>query len=646
MELLFSSEPSMLNLALGVFILVGLLAYVYFFAPNILDFMQEKSVDEYISEDDAHEELVKRERNQSHEVFIDYDHSDVDAWATWIKLQDQRKQEQAFSRLAEYLQKPVKELGIIATEVVRGLELIQHPFAYSLLVDFVHLIRSTWGANSSAEMFYDAALRALVAINPEQAQTILTRELQELTMLEDSEQLKEIVLRAATGLAMNDNLAETLGTFLLQSEHKLETRKVIVAQLDLRSSPDRKIFLVKALGRYVSEFAVHQISFENSQILRSLFERTRKFVGAGDKEIWSAILQALRVRYLQMDMVELVSNLIADPEIALKPWQIFGLIRLPGELRKRFGEAVCKRFYMTDMEKSVILEPVLADEYPFETNIMVVEKMRREMFIPDYMEIWASAFSTILIRKRNPRSAGGNPVTGMALIAGNGEAEKLYVARAVAANTNRSFIYVDAKKLIDHPEKISELQKLILNSRPCIVYLAEAEEILAAVANGKESQKHKDFIYTLKKLSTNPNISIIATVSQGEHEAKRKYGAMFCLAYELMQADNLLRGDMFRSYQLRLLERRATKVISPDEMLEMFSKQNTIQFASALHRYIRTSLMCFGQVVSFTDYERLSKELPVDEPEDNIDFTEDEPARVAIAMNEETLGQMVDTPAN
>ncbi len=629
MELIFSAEPSLLNLAIGVFILVGLIAYVYFFAPGILGVWQEKPISEYISEEDL--EVVASPRTQSHEVFLDYDHSDVEAWATWVRLQDQRKQEQAFNRLAEYLQKPIKELGVITSEVVRGLELLKHPFAYSLLVDFVHLVRSTWGSNNSAELFYDAALRALVTLNPAQAQTVLSRELQELTMLEESEPLKEIVIRAATGLAMNDDLVETLGIFLLQSEHKLETRKVIVSQLDLRSSPDRKIFLLKSLERYVSEFGIHQISFDNSQILRSLFERTRKFVAAGDRELWTVILQALRVRHLQMDMVDLMSNLISDPEMNFKPWQILGLIRLPGELRKRFGEAICKRFYMTELEKSVILEPVLADEYPFEPNIIVVEKMKREMFIPDFMEQWASAFSTILIRKRNPRSAGGNPVTGMAIIAGDGEPEKLYVARAVAANTNRSFIYVDAQRIVAFPEKVAELQKIILNARPCVVYIAEGEEILASLSQGKENQRFKDFIYTLKKLSTNPNISVIAAVSQGEHEAKRKYGAMFCLAYDLPQADILLREDMFRSYQLRLLERRAAKVINPQDLLESFAKQTTIQFASALHRYIRTSLMCFGQMVPFQDYERLMQELPVDEPE-AIDYTEDEAARVGINM--------------
>jgi hypothetical protein len=257
------------------------------------------------------------------------------------------------------------------------------------------------------------------------------------------------------------------------------------------------------------------------------------------------------------------------------------------------------------------------------------------MFIPDFMELWASAFSTILIRKRNPRSAGGNPVTGMALIAGDGEPEKLYVARAVAANTNRSFIYVDAHRIAAFPEKVSELQKIILNARPCVIYVAQGEEILTSLAQGKENQRYKDFIYTLKKLSTNPNISVIASVAQGEHEAKRKYGTMFCLAYELMQTGSDLRESMFRSYQQRLLERRSAKMINPHELLESFAKQTTIQFASALHRYIKTSLMCFGQMVPFSDYERLIQELPVEEPE-TLDFTEDEVARVDINIATES----------
>jgi|GEM_PF-4166822 len=640
MELIFSAEPSMLNLAGGVLILVGLLAYVYFFAPNIFNFMQVKPLGEYIPEEDLEEETLVREKTQSHEVFLHYDHSDVNSWATWMRNQDQNSQEQSFNRLAEYLQKPIKDLGVITTEVIKGLELLKHPFAYSLLVDFVHLVRSTWGTNNSAELFYDAALRSLVNLNPSQAQTIIIRELQEVSLLEGTEQLKEIIIRAATALPMNDDLAEVFGTFLLEAEHKLETRKVIVAQLDTRNSQDKKFFLVKTLERYVSEFGIKQISFDNSQILRSLFERSRKYIAAGDKEIWSAILQALRIRHLQMDMVELVCTLISDPEIQLKPWQIFGLIRLPGELRKRFGEAICRRFYMTELEKSVIMEPVLSDEYPFEPNIVVVEKMKREMFVPDFMEIAAAAFSTILIRKRNPRSPGGNPVTGMALIAGNGESEKLYLARTIAANTNRSFVYVDAAKIIDYPEKISELQKIILNARPCIVYIDKAEEILALVASGKENQKHKDFIYGLKKLSTNPNISVIASVTQGEHEAKRKYGSSFCLAYELHDANNQLREDMFRSYQLKLLERRANKVINPQDLITSFSKQNTVQFASGLHRYIRTSLMCFGQIVPFPDYEKLMQELPVDEP-DSINWMEDEEARVAVNLSQETAPEAI-----
>ncbi len=641
MELVFSAEPSLLNLAVGIFILAGLLAYVYFQAPGILDFFVEKPQSEYISEEDIEE--VQQKRRPNYEVFLSYDHSDVDEWAQWMSNQDQHTQELAFNKLAEYLQKPIRELGVIVTEVMRALVLLRHPFAFNLLVDFVNLLRPSWTTNSSSEFFYDSALRALVAISPEQAQPVLLRELQELSAMEAVENQKEIVIRAATGLVMNDELADILGTMLLEQTHKLETRKVIVAQLDLRTPAERKLFLVKSFSKYVTEFSINQISFEQSQIFRSLFDRVRPFIAAGDKELWLSLIQLMRVRHLQMDMIDLMSNLISDSSVGLKPWQLLGLVRLPGEIRKRFSEAICKRFYMSDFEKVVIEEPILSDEYPFDTNVTVVEKMKRHMFVPEFMDYWAAAFSTILIRKRNPKSENGAPIVSMAIIAGNGESEKLYLARATAANTNRSFVYIDAQRILAFPEKLSELQKVILNARPCIVYVGQVEETLQALTSARDNTKVKDFIYTLKKLSANPNVSIIASVSYNEIEAKRRHGTMFSIAYELNEADKLIREDVFRNYQMRLLERRAAKSIDVPKLLEVFSKYNTIQFASALHRYIKVSLLSFGQIVPFGDYEKLIQELPADIEDESaeIDVNEDESARTELSLAQDNIEDAV-----
>ncbi len=636
MELAFSAEPSLLNLALGIFILAGLLVYVYFQAPGIFDFFEEKTAGEYISEDDVDE--IKQKRRPNYEVFLDYDHSDVDEWARWIITQDHHRQELAFNKLAEYLQRPIRELGVITTEVIRALVLLKHPFAFNLIVDFVNILRPSWISNSSAEFFYDSALRALVALSPDQAQPILLRELQELASMEDVEVQKEIVIRAMTGLIMNDELADILGTMLLEQKHKLETRKIIVAQLDLRTPAERKIFLTKSFTKFVDEFSINQICFDQSQILRSLFDRAYPFVAAGDKDVWLSLISALKVRHLQMDMIELMTNLVSDIGVGLKPWQLLGLIRLPGEIRKRFSESICKRFYMSDFEKVVIEEPILADEYPFESNVILVEKMKRHMFIPEFMDYWAAAFSTILIRKRNPRSPSGGAIMGMAIISGNGESEKIYLARATAANTNRSFVYIDAQRIVSFPEKLSELQKVILNARPCIVYIGQVEEVLQTLASGKESQRVKELIYTLKKLSSNPNVSIIASVSYGEVEAKRRHGTMFSIAYELNEADPLIREDMFRNYQMRLLERRAAKSIDVPKLLELFTKYTTIQFASALHKYVKTSLLCFGQIVPFQDYEKLMQELPSDEVEaEEINVNEDEAARTGLNILQDNI---------
>ncbi len=608
MELIFSDESTFLYFVLAV-ALIGVVLLLLYFNFSSLFFNDDELIDSHKIAFPLSSYETKRSGS---EVFFEYKHANINEWIDWIHCQDNQIQEIAFARLTEYLQKPVNELGVITTEVIRAVACFDHPNSFSLLIAFINQIRNATATMGSALLFYDAAFRAFIELEQERAQVVIVQELENLKIASNSDALKDILVRCATQLRMNDELAELFASMLLVRNREMDIHQIIIEQLDLRSVAERKHFLLTALRTFAKEFQTNQIGIEQSRSLRSMFERLYSFVLEGDHDVWNALLETLSVRHLQADVAQLMVNLVADISINLEPWQLYGLLNLPQELRRRFVEAIGSRFLLSDFEKVLVYEPVLADDYAFNPQSIVVEKMKMPMLTPDFLSRYVPAFETILLRKRNPRTNNDSPINGVSIISGAGQVEKLYLTRATAAAAAKAFVYIDAHEIIVNSEKLFDLQTNILKARPCLVYIDNIDEALKGYPQIKENQVAKDLLDIFKKLCLNPNISIIIALRETELEARRKYGSKFSIVYDVPETETALREAVVNAYFSRLLERRIPADIDVAALIAAFSELNVIDFCSKIHKYIKVSLLCFGKIIPHEEYLKLIAEIDLD----------------------------------
>ncbi len=597
MDFLFD-ESLLFGLALGLFIVLGFVICLYFQIPSLVS----KPSSEYIPDPKSNQE-IRRHRSDS-DVFIRYDHSSIEDWAKWILTQDSLMQELARDKLAEYLQKPIKELGVISTEVIKALALIKHPNHFQILSDFITQLRPNWKLNASSETFYEAAILAIAKHKSEQAFSLIRSELQELSHCAELEHYKIALFKATAELDLTKELIELSSKALFDHRHSLETRKNILAQLDPREPTEQKIFLLGIFAELVQEFTNKQLGFEDVQILRLVLDKTFVYIKAQDSAIWDCLLQSLKLRYLQEELTILLVEALDECTLDLDAHQYFSLINLPGEIGKSFYDAAFKKFQLSDFEKLLMQEPVLLDSYPFETDIIRIEKLKK-IFVPEFMDPWVRDFEIILNRKRNPNSRNDSPILGAATVSGDAEDLKLYVARACAVNSNKAFIYIDAAGILDIPDKLFELQKNIQRMRPCVVFVSNLE--VAFKNKGLDNTRIHDLLKVFKELSSNPNISVMISIKDDEVVAKKQYGIILNIVYNLKEIDSVIRRNLIQNYELRLLERREAKEMDVEGLMSTLSSRSLLEFASDLHRYVRTSMLCFGKIVSFNEYLELDK---------------------------------------
>ncbi len=541
-------------------------------------------------------------RQPLYKVFYGFNHRDTASWVKWIKTQNLRQQERAFTRLTDHLQEPPKELGLITLEVVRAVVAFQHDDSYEVLTTLLKNARTKWGQYKALNSFYEEAAIGIIELNEARAKEFLVNELTEIKTNPDIDGIKSNILTALTHLTDKAELIKTFEGICLDGQHSLYIRsKAIVTMHETCTEEEFFSFLNNICLRFL---ALDSFNDDDLNIYKLAFNQNMDLFAQGkyNSEIWELWCKALTHKILGFKTAQILAIKIKDPRFSISSDKLQYLLKSYIELKDLFSNALAERFNLSSEELDLIKEANQNQEalsqYKNRTKAIEIYDQNLTCCLPQILESNYNDLVTQIQKLKNQ----------MLLITGKAEIEKIYLTNLVAKELKRTFIHINAATLILSPDQMDKVLPLINDSQSFLIYIENVFEMLTNPSNPENNYRLKKFNDIIHKLQQHPRALVIASLPLDLVDLYDNYPEIAALVKNLPNdqfkasinmgtASARFKQKVYSHYEVRLKDDRDFSALKFDELLYQTEDLSSVEFLDYFLQYLSTSLLTEGKLM-------------------------------------------------
>ncbi len=589
------------NTIVSLLMIVGT---VWFLTVNFKKFLEE-----------LRQELLTRmkrifdgpNRQPLYDVFYGLNHSSTEQWVRWIQTQSEKKQDRAFRRLSEYLEEPPKELGLITKEVVKAVTLFNHEQSYAVLTQLMMNTREKWGQYKVLSQFYEDAGVGIMNIDSEAAEQFLHDELSKVKANADADSIKSNIINVLSRIADEQRLVATFKVIVLDVNHSINIRMQALGRIE---ACGEKVFL--DLLRQVIESILVSRSEKDHLMFETCFLRLIEQVDDEDKESWNLIFGALGSKEFNVSAAEILASKIGLPDFLISHKRIFELLKVAQGQPSDLLVKVLEQRYILSEEERVIIDA--ADEVKkinvqnlVPDSVLYVDVNKDDIVVPHFLNDNFKKIEDLL----NAKAAK----PGMILVTGEVEAEKYFLLRAAVSSAEKTLVYANIPKLLMSPGKIDEIESVLNDYKPCVLFLAECTALIQSLDN--DANKRTDKLWAiLKRFINDSRVKIIATIGKDSVELrdaspevferiKTIPNEYFSTKINIEKLTAKQKQKIFNYYELRIKDERTSELEGIDEILDETEDYSHIKFLGFLLEYMKLSLLSHGRLIALDDYKSL-----------------------------------------
>lgn len=564
------------------------------------------------------------------EIFYEYNHESTKAWLKWIDGQDESKKQFAYDMLTDYLDSPLKKLGVITNDVVKAIVVFKKKTgAFEVLAKLLKKSKTYFPQYKSIDLFYEAAAIGLTKIDHEKAEAFLVNELQDSNFNNNLVTVQRYLIRALCHLEFNPNLEKCWVRILTDQSYPQPTKKELLIHLETKADKIRERIYKKILNEQIDS-NMSSLSENDKFILEEVFLKLKNLVTKEDydEDIWDAMSRACDSTRIGKFAVKYLADMITMDEQSLSQNQILELLNKSD--RTIFLEACSKRYKLLEAETNMLKVPIKAEDISFEKTKFNVEKSKKTKNVAhELLENYHKLEAALRVDLNGQADKSSNSVS---VITGSGENEKLYLLRAFAANQNKAFIYVDVQQLLYSEGIAKEFKNHVANTKPCLVYLDKMHKVLDVDLEKKEASIFKSITRSIKDLSVLPSITFTANIPYTQDELLKSdlnliakmitgVGSMYNTIMTMNKPNDSTREKIIHGYLEKLNPNRitASENFSVDELLEHTAQMDTLEMTLFLHQYFEVSLLANGKLISLEEFNnRWLPPIVTEESEDEL----------------------------
>lgn len=544
-------------------------------------------------------------------VFYKFAHNSADEWINWILVQDKETQNKAFEKLKLYLEEPPEELGIATQEVIKAVVRFKDPASFNMLNGLLVGVRPYLSVLKCIDLFYADLCKGILDLDTNNGIKALTNELQMLKQRESKgvniEDFKIAIVKALGSIKVVSNELREIFTKIITDRNfsGLVRKELIRAIKDQEDSVTEYIY-IQALKSHL-ESSAQVLNKDHQTVLEELFYSFKHFIAKNNPDIWSLLIQSCYNDSTQDLFANLIISLVINPEEIFHEDQLSDILYSEEPLKDRFRGALAERFKVSNDELSLFKSRLRTEEITFDQGTIILEKSKKTKVVTAELLPIYHKLEIILNQEINETNkAERKSKHAISLMTGTGNDEKIYILRGLAANTNRSFVYIDLTQMIHCSTELNKLISTISNSKPSIVYVDKVLEIFKKNLNTEEEIGLKHFLKSVRELSILPTVSFFGSLSVPEPQiamdselteavhsnVKGNYKVLMNIDKPNQEAKATVIQNAFK----KINPEKIDSSFSLDELLAKTTDFSLLQFLSFTTNFLEKSLMLYGKV--------------------------------------------------
>jgi hypothetical protein len=299
--------------------------------------------------------------------------------------------------------------------------------------------------------------------------------------------------------------------------------------------------------------------------------------------------------------------MVANPEESFQESQLLDILYSNEPIKDRFRGALIERCQVTKDEQSIFRSKLKPDDIHFDKSTIIIEKSKKTKVIAaELLPAYYSLEKALDQESTQVNKAERKAKHAISMLTGTGDQEKIYLLRGLAANTNRSFVYIDLPMMILCTTELNKLISTISNSKPSIVFLDNLLEVLKKELDMEEEIGLKHFLKSVKELAILPTVAFYAGLSISESRiigeeglatvinsrSKGTYSIFLNLDKPNAEARKAISDLLFE----KITPSKIDASFSYDNLLEETEGLSLLEYLSFLISFLEKSLMIYGKV--------------------------------------------------
>ncbi len=546
-----------------------------------------------------------------YKVFYKFAHSSSNAWIDWILAQDKDTQDKAFDKLQSYLEGSPEELGIATQEVIKAVIRFKNPNSFDILSNLLINVRLHLGLLQCIDLFYLDLCKGIIELDTNRGTKVLTNELQVLKQRESkelaTEDFKISIIKALGSIkVVNDELREIFVKIITDRNFGGLIRKELIRALKDREDSLTEYIYVRALESHLDSSS-QVLNKDHQTVLEELFNSFKHFISKNNKTVWDLLIKSCYNDSTRELFTGLIINMVINPQENFHEDQLMDLLNSQDPVRDGFRGALAERFKVTNNELSIFRSKLKPEDITFNQDILVLEKSKKTKVVtvellPIYYKIEEMLNQELNQTNKSERKSKH----AISLITGTGNDEKIYILRGLAANGNRSFVYIDLAQMILCSTELNKLISTISNSKPSIVYIDKLLEVFKKDLDAEEEIGLKHFLKSVRELSILPTVSFFGGLSIAESEIAEHKGLSTTIntggkgSYKILmnidKPDRKIREEMMQDAFKKISLEKIDDSFSLDALLEETENISLLKFLSFFIDFLEKSLMIHGKI--------------------------------------------------
>ncbi|MDD9897637.1 MAG: hypothetical protein OXU45_01420, partial [Candidatus Melainabacteria bacterium] len=451
-------------------------------------------------------------------IFYSYRHNNIKAWTQWLSKQPDSTKDEALVLLLEHLGGDPGNWGLMSPQAVRAIEIFLHEDDEAdsdetdnleeLIAELQNIndnCKKYWLKFKVTKKMHQACWETIIQLDYQKALELFKQELNSVE-LSDSELLVSMV-NSLKAFKQEIDISDLLSEMLTHSKLAYEAKKQCLTLMEeYREEEENKETTIKTLKNLIKYRTPMDADDLGKVLLRLLNLSIDENIS---DNIINAIVQLCEDETYGQACIQALGKLIQRDPNLFSPEVLYCFVSSKHPNINQLIKVLAKVFALNTAETELCLSNDHGLD-SFQVNLLAYEKIDEFAVIPtmkDYLEAIKSSV----------KSAQSIELT---LISGNSEKDKLYLARAIAADLQYSFLYASYIDLQGSEIVINDLEEKVQQHKPLLIYISEIDSLFETMNNS--------FVNKVKKFALDPQIKIVLTCNHdaGSFEIPRELSTM------------------------------------------------------------------------------------------------------------------------